>query len=182
MFLALLLASCTTVPTETREYNDPVLISKPHTILANEQIKITVFGQIDLSNTYTVDDRGQISMPLLGVIPAYGKTPAQMSQFIAFLLSQKYIRNPSVNVEMVRYSPIYISGAINNAGQFTYAPGMTVAAAIASAGGFSSGANRNLVRITRRENGKIKEASVALPTPLAAGDIIQVFGSITSTQ
>lgn len=170
------------MPTDMREYADPILTSKPHVILAGEQIKVTVFGQTDLSNTYRVDDRGQISIPLLGMVDVYGKSPAQLSQYITFLLSQEFLRNPSVAVEMVSYTPIYLTGAIRNAGQFTYTPGITVAAAIASAGGFSKGANKTLVRITRRDNGKVFEANVALQTPLAAGDIVQIFGSINSDQ
>lgn len=170
------------MPNQMREYADPVLTSKPHTILAGEQIKITVFGQADLSNTYRVDDRGLISMPLLGGVSAFGKTPAQLSTYVAYLLSQKYIRNPNVSVEIAVYTPIYIIGGVRSAGQFAYTPGLTVAAAIAGAGGFATGANQTLVRVTRRDNGKIFEANVALQTPLAAGDIIRVFGGITSGQ
>lgn len=170
------------MPTEMREYTDPLLSTKPHTILAGEQIQLTVFGQTDLSSTYRVDDRGQISMPLLGVVAAIGKTPTQFAEYVAFLLSQKYIRNPSVSVEVVIYTPIYITGAVRNAGQFVYTPGITAAAAIAGAGGFLQGATKDLVRITRRDNGKIFEANVALQTPLAAGDIIQVFGNVDPNQ
>lgn len=176
--MALLLTSCTSVTGGMREYDDPILTARPHTILAGEQIKITVFGQTDLSNTYRVNDRGQISMPLLGVVDAFGKTPTQLSEYIAYLLAQQYLRNPSVSAEITTYTPIYIVGAVRNAGQFTFTPGVTAAAAIASAGGFLKGANLTLVRITRRDNGKVFEANVALQTPLAAGDIVQVFGPV----
>uniref|UniRef100_A0A2A4Z8D9 Uncharacterized protein n=1 Tax=OCS116 cluster bacterium TaxID=2030921 RepID=A0A2A4Z8D9_9PROT len=176
VFLALLLTSCTSVTGEMREYEDPILTAKPHTILAGEQIKITVFGQTDLSNIYRVNDRGQISMPLLGVVAAFGKTPTQLSEYIAYLLAQQYLRNPSVSAEITTYTPIYIVGSVKTAGQFTFTPGVTAAAAIAGAGGFLKGANRTTVRITRRDNGKVFEANVALQTPLAAGDIVQVFG------
>lgn len=180
MLLGLLLASCTTVPTDTLQYADPVLLTKPHTILAGEQIKVTVFGQLELSGDYRVDDRGQISMPLIGIVAAYGKTPSQMSEYIAFLLGQKFLRNPSVSVEMIVYTPIYITGAIRSPGQFVYSPGVTAGASIASAGGFLKSANKVKVRITRRENGRVSEATVALQTPLAAGDIVQVFGDIST--
>lgn len=161
-----------------RQYPDPVFASKPHVILAGEQIKITVFGQTDLSNTYRVDDRGQISMPLLGMVSVFGKTPAQLSQYLTYLLSQKYLRNPSVSVEITTYTPIYIRGAVKSAGQFTFTPGMSAGAAIAGAGGFLNSANKVMVRITRRYNGRVFESNVALQTPLAAGDIIQVFGDL----
>ncbi|MBL1420141.1 MAG: polysaccharide biosynthesis/export family protein [Alphaproteobacteria bacterium] len=182
VFLALLLASCTSIPSGMREYNDPILTAKPHTILAGEQIKITVFGQTDLSNTYRVNDRGQISMPLLGVVATFGKTPTQLSEYIAYLLSQQYLRNPSVSAEITTYTPIYIVGAVKSAGQFAFTPGVTAAAAIAGAGGFLRGANLTKVRLTRRDNGKVFEANVALQTPLAAGDIVQVFGPLSTTQ
>lgn len=181
MFLGLLLASCSTIPTDNRQYSDPILASKPHTILAGEQIKVTVFGQADLSGDYRVDDRGQISMPLVGMVAAYGKTPAQLSEYIAFILGEKFLRNPSVAVEMIIYTPIYITGAVQAPGQFVYTPGINVAAAIAGAGGFLKTAVKTQVRITRRDNGRVFEANVALQTPLSAGDIIQVFGDINPT-
>lgn len=161
-----------------RQYADPILTTKPHVILAGEQIKVTVFGQTDLTNTYRVDDRGQISMPLLGMVAVFGKTPSQLSQYLTYLLSQRYLRNPSVSVEITTYTPIYITGAVKSAGQFAFTPGMSAGAAIAGAGGFLSGANKTIVRITRRDNGRVFEANVALQTPLAAGDIIQIFGTL----
>ncbi|MCJ8322258.1 MAG: polysaccharide export protein [Rhizobiales bacterium] len=180
--LVLFLTACTTQTDIVRQYIDPNISSKPHTLLAGEQIQITVFGQADLSAAYRIDDKGQINMPLLGSILALNKTPAQFADYIAFLLAQNFIRNPSVSVEVITYTPIFVIGAVKNAGQYAYIPGITAEAAIASAGGFLTGAMTSMVKITRRNTGRIFEANVVLETPLAAGDIIRVYGNMVTTQ
>ncbi len=178
--LALVLSSCASVQHGAREYSDPTIASQPHTILPGEQIAILVFGQAELSKTYNVDDKGNISMPLVGSISTLGLTPPKLANRITNLLAQKYLRNPSVSVEMVTYVPIYVTGAIKNAGQFAYTPGITAESAIVAAGGYMRGAIKTTVKITRRNNGRIFEANVALQTPLAAGDIIRIYGSVAS--
>ncbi len=178
--LSLFLSACATVQQPSRQYDDPQISTKPHTLLIGEQIQLTVFGQVELSRTYRIDDKGSISMPLLGNVLAINKTPNEFAHYVAFLLSQKYIKNPSVSIEMITYSPIYITGAIKNAGQFVFIPGMTAEAAIVSAGGFLESANKTIVKITRRDGGTVLENNVALQTPLAAGDIVRVYGSIST--
>lgn len=182
ILLSLFLTACTTQTHEVREYADPNLIAKPHTLLPGEQILLSVFGQSDLTATYRIDDSGYINMPLLGTVATTNKTVKEMADYTAYLLSLKYIRNPSVSVEVVSYSPIYIIGAIKSAGQFTFTPGMTAEAAIASAGGYLKGADKTQVKITRRHNGKVFEANVALQTPLAAGDIVRIYGNAEAEQ
>lgn len=180
--LSLFLASCATQTHNVRQYVDPNIASKPHTLLAGEQIQITVFGQAELSASYRIDDKGHINMPLLGSISALNKTPAQFADYIAFLLAQNFIRNPSVSVEVITYTPIFVIGAVKNSGQYAFLPGTTAEAAIASAGGFLTGAMTTMVKITRRNSGRIFEANVMLETPLAAGDIIRVYGNLGTVQ
>ena len=67
-----------------------------------------VFGQDALSNNYTVDAQGQISMPLVGGIEARGLTTAQLGNAIASRLKQSFIRDPSVAVEIDIYRPFFV--------------------------------------------------------------------------
>ncbi|NRA87119.1 MAG: polysaccharide biosynthesis/export family protein [Rhizobiales bacterium] len=182
ILMSLFLVSCTAQQHISREYENPSLFTKPHRILTGEQIQVTVYGQANLSKNYRVDDRGNISFPLLGIISSHDKTPNQLADNIAYLLSQKYIKNPNVTVEMVTYTPIFITGAVKNVGQFTFVPGITAEAAIAGAGGFLQSANKTVVKITRRNGNVIQEHNVALQTPLAAGDIVRVYGNLFSSE
>ena len=53
------------------------------------------------------------------------------------------MRNPDVAVEIETYRPFFIQGAVKSAGQFAYVYGMTVRAAISTAGGYSETADRS---------------------------------------
>jgi polysaccharide biosynthesis/export protein len=51
-----------------------------------------VFGQEGISNSYIVDAGGNISLPLIGMVPARGYTTQQLTQSIAERLKQGFVR------------------------------------------------------------------------------------------
>src|SRR5882672_5306239 len=50
----------------------------PYRLDAGDKLRIVVFGQDTLSNTYTVDAAGVVTMPLIGVVRARGLTTRQL--------------------------------------------------------------------------------------------------------
>jgi polysaccharide export outer membrane protein len=147
---------------------------RPYVLDAGDSIRITVFEQEGLTNTYSVDQSGYISFPLVGAVPARGRTAGQLEGDIAARLRNGFIRDPDVSVEVERYRPIFIMGEVGAAGQYSYVPGMTVQKAIAAAGGFSARAQQADVDITRNVNGKILTGRVLISDPLLPGDTIFV--------
>ena len=113
------------------------VLDQPYRLGAGDRIRVTVFEQDGLTNTYSVDQSGYISFPLVGAIPARGHTAQQLEGEIAAKLRQGYLRDPDVSVEIDRYRPIFVMGEVGAAGQYSYVPGLTVQKAIAIAGGFS---------------------------------------------
>ncbi len=97
----------------------------------------SVFGQDGISNTYIVDAGGNVSLPLIGSVPARGITTQQLAQRIAERLKQGYVREPHVTVEVESYRPFFILGEVTTPGQYPYVADMTVEKAIAIAGGFA---------------------------------------------
>lgn len=146
----------------------------PYTLDAGDRVRVTVFDQEGLTNTYSVDQSGYISFPLVGSVPARGSTAQQLEGAIAAKLRQGYIRDPDVTVEIDRYRPIFIMGEVGAAGQYSYVPGMTVQKAIAVAGGFSARAQQADVDVTRNVNGKIVTGRVDISDPLVPGDTVYV--------
>ena len=132
-------------------------------------MRVTVFEQESLTNTYSVDQSGYIAFPLVGAVPARGHTVQQLEGEIAGKLRNGYLRDPDVSVEIDRYRPIFVMGEVGAAGQYSYVPGMTVQKAIAAAGGFSPRANQDNVDITRDINGKVMTGRVVDIGPAAAG-------------
>jgi polysaccharide export outer membrane protein len=150
------------------------VLEEPYRLGAGDRVRVTVFEQDGLTNTYSVGQSGYISFPLVGAIPARGHTAQQLEGEIAAKLRQGYLRDPDVSVEIDRYRPIFVMGEVGAAGQYSYVPGLTVQKAVAIAGGYSPRANQGSVDITRDINGKVITGRVATSDPLMPGDTVYV--------
>lgn len=149
-------------------------LEKPYLLDSGDQIRVTVFDQSELTNSYNVNQAGYISMPLIGQVPARGHTAQQMESLIAAKLKNGFLRNPDVSVEVDRYRPVFVMGEVGAAGQYSYVPGMTVQKAVAVAGGFSPRAYQGNVDVTRTINGKVMTGRVAISESVRPGDTIYV--------
>jgi len=149
-------------------------INQPYILDAGDRIRVTVFEQETLSNTYAVDQSGYLAFPLVGAIAARGYTVQQIEKQIADKLRDGYLRDPDVSVEVDRYRPVFVMGEVGAAGQYSYVPGLTVQKAVASAGGFSPRASQAGVDITRQINGEVVTGRVPTSDPVLPGDTIYV--------
>lgn len=176
LFRALLavsmLAGCSSYRPTPAAFHE--ILDQPYRLGAGDRVRVTVFEQDGLTNTYSVDQSGYISFPLVGAIPARGHTAQQMEKAIADKLRRGYLRDPDVSVEIDRYRPIFVMGEVGAAGQYSYVPGLTVQKAIAIAGGFTPRANQESVDITRDINGKVMTGRVVTSDPLLPGDTVYV--------
>ena len=150
------------------------VLDEPYRLGAGDRVRVSVFEQEGLSNTYSVDQSGYLSFPLVGAIPARGHTAQQLEGEIANKLRQGYLRDPDVSVEIDRYRPVFVMGEVGAAGQYSYVPGLTVQKAVAIAGGYSPRANQESVDITRDINGKVITGRVRTSDPLLPGDTVYV--------
>ncbi|CCV13238.1 polysaccharide export protein [Mesorhizobium sp. YC-39] len=150
------------------------MLDQPYRLGAGDRVRVTVFEQDGLTNTYNVDQSGYVSLPLVGAVPARGHTAQQLEGAIADKLRQGYLRDPDVSVEIDRYRPIFVMGEVGAAGQYSYVPGLTVQKAVAIAGGFTPRANQESVDITRDINGKVITGRVVTSDPLLPGDTVYV--------
>jgi polysaccharide export outer membrane protein len=142
----------------------------PYHLDAGDRLRVVVFGQEGLTNTYAIDAGGAITMPLIGAVAARGKTPAGLAADISARLRNGYIRDPSVAVEVEAYRPFFILGEVAAPGQYPYVPNMSVESAVAIAGGFSPRAKRDSVTLTHNAGSAI----VPLGTPINPGDTVFV--------
>lgn len=149
-------------------------IEPAYTLDAGDKLRVTVFGQEGLSNSYSVDTAGRISIPLIGTVPARGLTTTQLSHAIAARLRNGYIREPHVAVEVEAYRPFFILGEVTYPGQYPFVAHMTVETAVAIAGGFTPRAFRWDAEVTR----PMPEGPVKLKAPpmflLQPGDTIVI--------
>jgi polysaccharide export outer membrane protein len=141
---------------------------------AGDRLRVVVYGQEGLTNTYAIDAGGSITMPLIGSVPARGRTPAGLASEITAKLRNGFIREPSVAVEIEAYRPFFILGEVAAPGQYPYVPNMTVESAVAIAGGFSPRALRDSVTLTHGGASGPARMVVPLGTAISPGDTVLV--------
>ncbi|SIO10830.1 polysaccharide export outer membrane protein [Bradyrhizobium erythrophlei] len=153
---------------------EPVRYDAAYHLDAGDKLRVVVYGQEGLTNTYAIDAGGSITMPLIGPVPARGRTPAGLAAGISAKLRGGFIRDPSVAVEIEAYRPFFILGEVAAPGQYPYVPNMTVESAVAIAGGFSPRARRDSVTLTHTDESGTGRFVVPLGTPLSPGDTVLI--------
>jgi len=154
----------------------PTTTATAYTLGPGEEVRVTIFGQTQLTGLFTVSDRGTISVPLLGDVPAEGQTTGQLSQTIATALRQrKLLNDPSVAVEITKYRPVFILGEVEKPGQYPFEPGMTALTLVAVAGGFTYRAQTGYVSVLRKVDGQVTEGRAPRGEEIEPGDVVTVF-------
>ncbi len=171
----LTLAACQTVPPVTPRDQLPqdgaLLRLSP-----GDKINLIVYGEETLSNTYMLDEDGNINVPLAGVVKAGGLTKKDLQDKIAdILLNEGYQQKPYVTVEINALRPFYINGEIGSAGSYPYQPTLDIFQAVAIAGGFTPRADEGKILVTRTKDGQKYRFYANADTPVWPGDSIMVY-------
>lgn len=136
-----------------------------------DKIRLTVFGEEDLSGEFEVDSSGRVSLPLIGTIKASGISTRELEQLSSDKLSDGYLIDPRVSIEVLNFRPFFILGEVNEPGSYPYVNGLTVLNAVALSGGFTHRANRDKILIQRGDKEEIK----ANPsTKVLPGDLLKI--------
>jgi polysaccharide export outer membrane protein len=146
----------------------------PYTLDTGDKVRVVVFGQDHLSNSYAVDAAGNVTLPLIGAVTARGTNTQQLAGAIAERLKQGFIRDPSVAVEVEGYRPFFVLGEVTYPGQYPFVPHMTVESAISIAGGFTPRASKDPVTVSRKLQGAPARYSLSLRSQVRPGDVITV--------
>lgn len=177
-----LLAACETAPVATtpveRTIDSPAAIQRSvgeYRLGTSDELRVTVFGEAELSGEYVVDGTGRVALPLIGQIEALDLTADEFARRAEQQYASGYLREPRINVEVLNYRPFYILGEVETPGEYPYTNGLTVMNAIATAGGFTYRANKKVVAIRSAED--VDEGRIALEpsTQVLPGDTIRVI-------
>lgn len=142
--MAFLLAACSsspppsTAPAEGGELN---LGLRP-----GDAVQVRVWREEDLSGTFTVDDRGVVTLPLLGDRQVAGLHPAELRDNV-LTDYREYLQNPSIEITVLRR--INILGAVNEPGLYPVDATISLSEALGLAGGISSSGNEDDIRVIR---------------------------------
>ncbi len=125
----------------------PVPAADDYIIGAHDVINITVFDEPDLSGLFRVDGDGTITYPLLGRVTAAGLTARVLEDRLRGLLSNGYLKQPQVRVEVEQYrsQSIFIIGEVRSPGRYPLTGNMTLIEALAAAGSLSGTAGSEVL-------------------------------------
>jgi len=179
VLLAVVLAACSAVANGQNEalssYAGPQRISDgAYTLGPNDRVRIKAYSDEQLSGEYEIDSTGHISLPLVGQVKASGLTTRQLEQRLVGAMKGKIAQKPEISVEIATYAPFYIYGEVKKAGEYPFRPGLTLADAIATAGGLTYRANESAIYV--RHAGRTAEQVVTLDRPMRIfpGDNVRV--------
>lgn len=139
-----------------------------------DKLKITVYGEEDLSGEFLVDGSGQVQLPLVGQVKAASLTIHEFVAEVSKALQDGYLKDPKVSVEVLNYRPFYIIGEVNKPGEYPFESGLNVLGAIALAGGYTYRANDSDVYVRRAGKDKEEEMPASANTKIYPGDIIRI--------
>jgi len=139
-----------------------------------DKIRLTVFGETDLSGEYQVDGSGMVRLPLIGTMQASGATAPALEQNVAAALEAGYIKAPRVNVEITLYRPFYIIGAVNRPGQYPYVDHMSALNAVAVAGGFTDQAIQSTIYVRHEGSATEQAIQTGQLAHIEPGDVVRV--------
>lgn len=137
-----------------------------------DRLKVTVFGEKELTGDYRVGSDGTIAFPLIGDIAVEGMTLRQAEEAIKSGLRNGYLKKPSVSIEVIESRPFYILGEVRRPGSYNYVSGMSVLQAVAISGGFTYRANRKHVEILRGNKAPADPIDTTPSEKIKPGDII----------
>lgn len=173
----LMLSGCAASSLPTIAVSDAnAAMNQGYRLSGGDKIRVSVFDEPTLTGEFDVGLDGGLSLPLLGTIPAEGKSAEQLAQAIAAALSEGgYVNDPRVSVDVALHRPFFILGEVQTPGEYPYSGDLTVEQAIAKAGGYTPRAARSEVVLRRAswpEPRRIKLGNS--PLLIGPGDTIRV--------
>ena len=140
---------------------------------SGDQLRITVFGETELTGLFQVGSQGTIAYPLVGDVQAAGLTVLEFTESLQVAL-REFVRQPNVSIEVANYRPFFILGEVQRPGTYPYSASLTVLNAVATAGGFTYRANRGRIFIRHANEPTEHVYPLTITTPVLPGDTVRV--------
>lgn len=173
MMMLALCAACASAPPAAREPALAQASVQDYRLGPGDRLRISVYGEAELTGEFVVSTTGVISYPLIGDQPAQGKTVAEFTESLRTALT-RYVLRPNMSIEVLNYRPFFILGEVQEPGTYPYSGGLNVMNAVATAGGFSYRADTRRVFIKHADEVAEREYAVTSTTPVLPGDTIRI--------
>lgn len=135
--------------------SDPAIADARYRIQPGDVLIVSVWKEQDLQAEVLVRPDGELSFPLAGELNAGGLSIMELREELAKRV-RKYIPDAvvTVAVKQIGGNRIYVIGKVNRPGEFAFSRPIDVMQALSLAGGATSFAALNDIRVLRRENGR----------------------------
>lgn len=174
-------------PAVTYDYSAETSRTGTYRVGEGDVLRVSVWGNQQLSGSVTVRPDGQITLQLVGEIQAAGRTPTEIQQEISRRLVNyiKGERNVTVTVAQVNSYRVYVVGRVNQPGEFTPDSPVTILQSIALARGLTEFADPDHIVVMRRDESgvrripfvycqAVKQGRVEMDITLINGDTVVV--------
>jgi protein involved in polysaccharide export with SLBB domain len=162
--LAGVLLACTSTPPPAP--SDPAPDATPSGLRAGDAVQVSVWREEDLSGTFTIDDRGIVTLPLLGERRVAG-VPATELRDALLTDYREYLQNPSIEVAVLRR--VTVLGSVGQPGLYTVDTTMSLREAIGLAGGVAPTGDAKDIRLLR--DGRVVRTMLDGSASIGAVDI-----------
>jgi polysaccharide export outer membrane protein len=170
---------------------DSNAISDETRIGPDDLLEVTVFGAEELARTVRVSSSGEISLPLIGMVVAAGRTPNELEREIEARLAGRFMHDPQVSVFLKELNSqgVAVFGAVAKPGVYQLRGPSSVVEVLSLAGGLAEDAG-DRVLVTRsavHRTGEglpavvetdlkelLQSGDPALDLPVWPGDIVRV--------
>ena len=106
-----------------------------YNLAPGDRLTIVVFDEPQLSGDFFVDGGGEVLLPLAGSVRVSGLTLAEAQELIRKQFAKGVLVQPAVSLRMKEHRPIFVTGEVKKPGSYRFMFGVSVKAAIATAGG-----------------------------------------------
>lgn len=152
----------------------PQLADEAYRLDTGDTLDIRMDTVEGMTGTYVVNDQGVISTPILGTVDVRALTIAEVEALLEARLSEGFVLDPEVTVQIATARPFFILGEVARPGEYPYRQNMTVLTAVAVGGGFTFRGNEKAVVVTRVVDGKPKQFRAKPIDRILPGDTVYV--------
>jgi len=133
------------------------LFASAYKVGSKDVLQVTVWNHPELSMEATVNNEGNIQLPLLGEVKVAGLTCEEIRKLITEKYQKDFIKDPQIFVAVKEYNSqkVMVLGAVNNPGDYVLKGETRLLEILSQAGGVSSeGGKAKIIIMRKPQEGK----------------------------
>lgn len=161
LVLAAVVAIAGRAPDTAAQAARPVVVLRP-----GDALRVEIWREADLSGEFLVNEDGVVTLPLLGDRRVIGVPIPELRDSLISLYRAE-LRNPAI--EIIPLRRVYVLGEVNRPGLHAVDPTVSLAGAVALAGGANPQGDIRRIRVIR--DNEVILHGISIETALSAVDI-----------